>query len=70
MNDKIIPLNTITTLDIPVDRIIDAAKDELDSVIVIGWDKHEEFYFASSLADGGDCLWLLEMAKKKLMEQE
>ncbi len=63
--------NGITKLDIPVDCILSgAAESDLQSVIVLGWDKEGEFYFASSMADGGDILWLLELTKKKLLEIE
>jgi hypothetical protein len=70
MSDNVIPLNTITRLDIPVDRVLEAASEVLESVVVIGWDNNEEFYFASSIADGPDVLWLLEHAKKGLLSDE
>lgn len=41
-----------------------------DGVILIGWDGDDDFRFASSYADGGTVLWLLEKAKKKLLEVE
>jgi hypothetical protein len=66
---EIIVLDIITKLDIPVERVIDAAKEaELQDVIVIGWDKNGDIYFASSKADGGEVLWLIEKAKKRLLE--
>jgi hypothetical protein len=34
---------------------------------VIGKQKDGGYYFSSSLADGGDVLWLLERAKLALM---
>lgn len=56
-------------LDLPPKRVLAAAeRAELNEVVVIGFDADGEFYFASSQADGGDVLWLLEMAKKKLLE--
>jgi hypothetical protein len=71
MTDNVIPLGNITRLDIPVDRVLDAAKGELhgpSGVVVIGWDDDGELYFASSVADGGEVLWLLEKAKIALLE--
>lgn len=65
--DNVIPLGCITKLDLPVDRILEAAKERLDSVVLIGWDKDGELYFASTKADGGDVLWLLEKAKQALL---
>lgn len=69
MTDNIHTLNVITRLDIPVDRVKKAAeKANLEQVIIIGFDKDGEFYFSSSKADGGTVLWLMEVAKKKLLE--
>jgi hypothetical protein len=68
---KVTILPVITTLDVPTERILDAAKEaELQSAIVIGVDKDGELYFASSFADGGAVLWWMEVAKKRLMEAE
>lgn len=65
---KIVPLETVTKLDIPPDRIFEAAKDRCkDGVVIIGYDEDGDFYFASSVADGGTILWLLETAKKNLL---
>ena len=70
MSDNVIPLGNITRLDVPVERILEAAKTYVDGggVVVLGWDKFGELYFASSVADGGEVLWLMEKAKKALLE--
>ena len=69
MSDNVIPLNNITTLNIPVDRILDEAKEHIPQhAIIIGWDNDGHLYLASSVADGPECLWLLELAKTALME--
>lgn len=66
---KILTLPVITTLDIQAERVLDAAKENnLQTAIVIGYDADGEFYFCSTAADGGDVLWLLETAKKRLFE--
>lgn len=65
---EVVPIGCVTRLDLPPDRILDAAKDELESVILIGYTKGGEEYFASSIADGGDVLWLLEKCKQALFE--
>ena len=64
---KVINIGGITKLDLPVDRVLDGAKDRLESVVIIGYDKDGAEYFASSIADGGDVMWLLERCKLKLM---
>ena len=60
-------LSTVTTHDVPADRILVSAIGKLDCAIVIGYDKNGEEYFASSLADGGSALWLVERFKLALL---
>jgi len=68
MSDNVIPIGGITKLDLPVDRILEQAKDWCaESVVVIGWNEDGELGFASSCADGGEVLWLLEQAKLALL---
>lgn len=67
---KVIPLNNITILDIPPDRILEAAMGSMDSVVLLGYDNEGNEYFASSIADGSDVLWLLERCKKELLNLE
>lgn len=69
-DDKVVSFTGITTLDFPPDKILTKALDRLEQVVVIGFDKEGDFYFASSKADGGSVLWLLEKAKKMLLEYE
>lgn len=68
MSAKIIPLGGVTRLDLPVDHILDKAKERLDSVVLMGWDKDGELYFASTIADGGDVLWIMEKCKAALLQ--
>jgi len=65
----VVSLGCITTLDIPPERILNAAiEHDLETVLIIGRTKDGELYFAGSSADGGDALWLMALAKKALME--
>lgn len=58
----------ITTLDIEPQRVIDSAAEAgLTDVVVLGYDKNGDEYFASSVADGAEVLWLLERLKLKLL---
>ena len=70
MTDNVIPLGCITRLDMPVDRVLDEAKTKVSDggVVVVGWDGEGQLYFASSIADGGEVLWLLEKSKMALLE--
>lgn len=67
--DNVIPLGNITTLDLDPHQMLKNAMPEIDGgVVLIGRDSDGDLFFASSIADGGDVLWLLEMAKKELLE--
>lgn len=65
---KIIPFTGITKLDLSPDQILESAIGMMEGVVIMGWDKDGEEYFASSYADGGTVLWLAERMKKLLME--
>jgi hypothetical protein len=68
MSDNVIPLGNITRLDLPTDRVLDEVKGDCsDGVVVVGFDNDGQLYFASSIADGGSVLWLLEQAKLALL---
>lgn len=59
----------VTKLDVPVERVLNKALEhELTSVVVLGWDKDGQVFFASSQADGGNVMWLMEWAKKALLD--
>lgn len=70
MTDNVVSLGTVTKLDLPVDRVLEEAKKSLDGggVVVIGWDRDGEPFCASSIADGGEVLWPLELTKVRLMK--
>ncbi|HDY64849.1 MAG TPA: hypothetical protein ENH84_01280 [Phycisphaerae bacterium] len=66
---EIINLECVTRLDLPPDRILKAALDEgdLESVVILGYDSQGEEYFASSIADCGAVMWLMERLKLQLL---
>lgn len=67
-NDNVVNFTGITKLDLSPERVLnEALKEDLDSVIVIGWTKDGEEYVSSSVADGGTVLWHLERTKLKLL---
>lgn len=65
---EIMRYSGITPKDWNPDQLLDEAMGKLDECIIIGHDKDGDFYFDSSKADGGTIVWLLEKAKKKLLE--
>lgn len=69
MPAKVIKLDILTRHDLDATRVLDGALDaDLEGVVVMGYDKAGEHYFASSYADGGTILWLIEKLKQQLME--
>jgi len=65
---KVIPLNNITRLDLPVDQVLEQAKGQLKSVVLLGYDNDGKEYFASSIADGAEVNWLLDRCKLQLLD--
>ncbi len=67
--DKVTVLPVITTLDLDVERVLQAAIEAQPAyVMVIGEDAQGQLYFSSSKSDGGTALWWMEKAKKALLE--
>lgn len=65
---NVVDIGGVTTLDLDPDRVLEKAKEDgLDSVIIAGYTKDGDEYFASSYADGGTTLWLLERMKLELL---
>lgn len=69
MTAEIVDFTGITTLDIDSDRILQSAIGKMDQVLLIGWDKDGQEYFASSVSDGGTVLWHMERAKLQLLRK-
>ena len=66
---KVTILPVVTRLDLPVDRILDQARDaNLKSVVILGYGEEETEYFASSMASGPNVLWLMERLKLELLK--
>lgn len=65
---NVVNIGCVTKLDLPIDTVLEGAKDKLDAVVIIGYTKDGDEYFASTFADGGSVLWLLEKCKKQLLK--
>lgn len=63
---QVIRWRGVTKLDIAVEQVLEGAQD-LKCAVVLGYDKEDNEYFASSIADGADVLWLLERLKLQLL---
>lgn len=68
MTDNITPFTGITRLDMDPARVLEGAiKTDMATVVVIGYEADGSFYFASSVTDGGEVLWLMEVARHSLI---
>ncbi len=66
---KVVPFTGITKLDLQPDRVLEAARgEEFEGIVIMGYKADGSEYFASTYADGGDVLWLIERCKLKLLE--
>ena len=57
----------VTPLPFDADIMLEEAKGQLKSVVIIGEMENGEEYFSASIASGPETLWMLERAKHKLM---
>ena len=64
---EVVIFHGITVLDLDPDRTLREAEGVLEHVVIIGRTKDGDEYFSSSVADGGDVLWMLERAKKAIL---
>lgn len=65
---NVVNLDIVTSKDLDPQRVlIGAINHNLEGVVVIGYDKQGYNYFASSYADGGTVLWLMEHYKLALL---
>ena len=65
---EIVSFRGVTKLDIDPDRMLESNKGEFKHLVMFGYDHDDKFIFASTIADGGDVLWMLELAKLKLFK--
>lgn len=65
---QVLRFGGVTKLDLQPELVLQGALDEgLKCAVVLGYAADGCEYFASSMADGADVLWLLERLKLKLL---
>lgn len=64
---NVIRLPCVTSLDLQPDVVLESAVSKLKTVVIMGYDHDGEEYFASSVADGGEMMWLMERVKHRLL---
>jgi hypothetical protein len=65
---NVIPFSGITRLDLDPDIVLENTKGQLQGFVICGYTTEGEEYFASTYADGGDVIWLLERCKAELLK--
>jgi hypothetical protein len=67
MTADVVILDVETTLDLPLDRILNGARDaEVSDCLLLGYEPSGDFYMASQTTDAGKMLILLERARAVL----
>ena len=67
---EVVILDVETRLDIPAERILEAAKqDDLETAMVIGFDADGELYVRTTTTKAKEMIWLMELAKQLVMDQ-
>ena len=64
---EVVQFRGVTRLDLDPDRVLENTKGQLKQFVIIGYGTDDEFFFSSTMADGGDVMWMLEVAKLKLL---
>jgi hypothetical protein len=62
-----LPIATRENID-PQIVLMAAINARMTEVVIVGYGSEGDEYFAANIADGADALWLLERARKKLLE--
>ena len=66
---NVVDIDCVTFLDIPAEKMLEAAKDaNLKHIVIIGEYEDGEEYFTSSTSDCPLALWMLEQAKRALFD--
>jgi hypothetical protein len=69
-DDNVIALNVLTTINLPPERILNAALEaDLAALVVVGYDKNGQYYFHSSIPHGATINWLLDQCKKRIIDE-
>lgn len=67
--DNVVQLDVATLNDIPVDDVLEAAKSEkLSQVIILGSRDDGSTYYASSTSDIAEMLLQIEIFKRQILE--
>lgn len=67
---KVVPLDQITTNDVPPEKIIEgAAEEEFEDIVILGKLKDGTMYYASSNASIGDAFVMMDKFKLDMLQE-
>lgn len=67
---EVVELGCITSLDLPASKVLEAASAaDLKEAVVVGLKEDGTFYFAMTTGNVADVNWLLDCAKKLLLDE-
>lgn len=64
----IVQFDGVTYLDLDPNVVLEAAIDQLESCVIVGYDKDGNEYFASSIASGAEANWIMDRCKRHLLD--
>lgn len=67
-NTEVVAFRAPSRHDLDPDTILETNKGTFKHLVLLGYDRDDDFIFASTVADGGDVVWMLELAKLKLFK--
>lgn len=68
MSEKVVPIHGIAFADVPVDVVLDEAKDSnFKQVVVIGQTRNGEICLMHSSASVPESNWMIDHAKQELL---
>jgi hypothetical protein len=68
-SDNVVPFPGLQYGPVPARQTLESAIDaDIDEVLVIGW-QGKDLYFAGNTSDTREIIWLLEKARKWILEQ-
>ena len=70
MSANVIYPRFVDTQDLPADAVLERAKGELATAIVVGFDHAGKPWLYSSLASGPEAVWLLQTGIHRLMQAQ
>lgn len=66
---EVIPLGTITNGDWPIQKVVDGINcEKIEHIVVVAFDKDGNLELAMSSGQIPINLWMLELAKKRVLE--